>query len=262
MKPCKPTSTEPVPPITAEDIIAVLEEQRDEMQRHNLMRFFKTGKGDYGEGDEFIGLKVPQTREVVKVSKGLVPFDEIEKLLESRWHEARLCGFLLLVEEMKRALPKRTGDPAGRREEIAEFYLRHARRANNWDLVDMSCPKIIGWWLLYSDTDRSILDTLAGSDNLWEQRISIVSTWMLIRHHQFDDALRVSERLLGHSHDLIHKAVGWMLREVGKHDMNLLRDFLATHYPRLHRTTLRYAIEKMDEYERQQWLTGDISAAD
>lgn len=243
------------PDITAEEIIAVLEEQRDEVQRQNLMRFFKTGKGDYGEGDEFIGLKVPQTREVVKVSKGAVPFHEIEKLLYSRWHEARLCGLLLLVEEMKKALPKRNGNPAGRREEIAHFYLSHARQANNWDLVDMSCPKIIGYWLLYSDTDHGILDTLADSDNLWEQRIAIVSTWMLIRNRQYDDALRISEKLLGHPHDLIHKAVGWMLREIGKHDIGLLRDFLATHYSRLHRTTLRYAIEKMDEYERKQWLT-------
>lgn len=245
------------PDITAEEIIAVLEEQRDEVQRQNLMRFFKTGKGDYGEGDEFIGLKVPQTREVVKVSKGAVPFHEIEKLLYSRWHEARLCGLLLMVEEMKNALPKRNGNPAGRREEIARFYLSHARQANNWDLVDMSCPKIIGYWLLYSDTDRGILDTLADSDNLWEQRIAIVSTWMLIRNRQYDDALRISEKLLGHPHDLIHKAVGWMLREVGKHDIGLLRDFLATHYSRLHRTTLRYAIEKMDECERQRWLTGE-----
>lgn len=242
--------------ITAEEIISVLEEQRDEVQRNNLMRFFKTGKGDYGEGDEFIGLKVPQTREIVKASKGMVPLHEIEKLLDSRWHEARLCGFLLLVEEMRKALPKRDSNPAGQREEIARFYLHHARQANNWDLVDMSCPKIIGYWLLYSDADRNILDTLAESDNLWEQRIAIVSTWMLIRNRQYDDALRIAEKLLCHQHDLIHKATGWMLREVGKHDIGLLRDFLATHYPHLHRTTLRYAIEKMDEYERKQWLTG------
>lgn len=239
---------------TAEEITAALEEQRDDVQRRNLMRFFKTGKGEYGEGDEFLGLKVPQTREVVKAVVGGVSFAELEKLLYSRWHEVRLCGFMILVEEMLKSLPGKKQNPDERREKIARFYLRHARQANNWDLVDLTCPKIVGNWLLHSDADRSVLDRLAGSENLWEQRIAVVSTLRLIQARQFDDTLRLSETLLCHHHDLMHKAVGWMLREVGKRDIDTLRDFLGKHSLQMPRTALRYAIEKMSEHERQHWL--------
>lgn len=249
---------------TAEDITAALMQMEDPIQRENLCRFFKTGEGDYGEGDMFLGVRCPQTREVVKMARYHVSFDEIEKLVYSPWHEVRLCGFLLLVEEMLHALPTRKGDTmekARRREEIAKFYLRHARQANNWDLVDMTCPKILGHWLLHplpsgTMSDRQLLDRLAQSDNLWEQRIAIVTNWMLIRQGQYDDTFRIADRLLSHPHDLIHKAVGWMLREVGKQDMDALEDYLATRYHRLHRTTLRYAIEKMNERRRQEWLSG------
>ena len=167
--------------VKADDIIATLLSMGDEWQRENLMRFFKTGKGQYGEGDRFIGIKVPDTRMVVKEARLRVPLDEIAVLLDSKWHEARLCGFLLLVEEMKAALPK-ARQPltanAGRRDEIARFYLRHARSANNWDLVDMSCPKILGKWLLYPQADgtmpdREVLYRLAASPCLWEQRIAM-----------------------------------------------------------------------------------------
>ena len=169
--------------VTANDIISTLLSMGDEWQRENLMRFFKTGKGEYGEGDRFIGIKVPDTRIVVKEAKLRVPLSEIDILLKSEWHEVRLCGFLLLVEEMKAALPKARQVPtanAERREEIARFYLRHARRANNWDLVDMSCPKILGKWLLYPQAngnmpDRQVLYRLAASSNLWEQRIAMVT---------------------------------------------------------------------------------------
>lgn len=238
----------------AEDIIEVFESLRNEEQRRVLMRFFKTGKGEYGEGDEFLGLKVPQTRLIVKQTSTGITLSEIEKLLYCRWHEVRLCGFLLLVEMMAKALPRRGSNQAETREKIARFYLRHARQANNWDLVDLSCEKIVGAWLLHSDADRSVLDKLAASDNLWKQRIAIVSTLELIRNRQFDDALRISEKLLSHPHDLIHKAVGWMLREIGKRDTSILRDFLSAHYKEMSRTTLRYSIEKMDEPERQHWL--------
>lgn len=247
---------------TAKEILSVLEAMRDDRQAAQLMRFFKTGKGDYGEGDRFLGLKVPQTRMVVKAAARDVSLDEIETLLYSPWHEARLAGFLLLVEEMKAALPrKRAGLCAGaaRRNEIAHFYIRHARQANNWDLVDLSCPKILGEWLLYPDSDgtapdRGILDSLAASENLWETRIGIVSTWRLIKEGQTDDTIRLAASLLGHSHDLIHKATGWMLREVGKKDIEILNDFLEEHYRRMPRTALRYAIEKMDERLRAYWL--------
>ena len=249
--------------VKADDIIATLLSMGDEWQRENLMRFFKTGKGQYGEGDRFIGIKVPDTRMVVKEARLRVPLDEIAILLDSEWHEARLCGFLLLVEEMKAALPK-ARQPltanAGRRDEIARFYLRHARSANNWDLVDMSCPKILGKWLLYPQADgtmpdRQVLYRLAASSNLWEQRIAIVTCWMLIRSDDYDDTLRLATQLLPHPHDLIHKAVGWMLREVGKRDMATLEDYLDSHAHEMHRTTLRYAIEKMSEEKRRYYLS-------
>lgn len=249
--------------IKADEIIATLLSIGDEWQRQNLMRFFKTRKGEYGEGDKFIGIKVPDTRTVVKEARLRVAFCEIEKLLLSEWHEARLCGFLLLVEEMKAALPKARQEPtaeAGRREEIARFYLRHAHRANNWDLVDMSCPKILGKWLLFPKADgtmpdRQLLYRLAASSNLWEQRIAMVTCWMLIRADQYDDALRLATILLPHPHDLIHKAVGWMLREVGKRDLAVLEDYLDAHVSQMHRTTLRYAIEKMEESKRRYYMT-------
>lgn len=235
----------------------------DEQQCVLLGRFFKTGKGEYGEGDKFLGIKVPQTRTVVKEYRYRLTLNEIEKLLYSQWHEIRLCGFLLLVEEMNAALPKkRETEPqikAKRRKEIADFYLLHARQANNWDLVDLSCYEIIGNWLLYPSVnntlpDRSVLDKLSGSKNLWEQRISIVSTLRLIRAGSFDDTLRIADKLLLHKHDLIQKAVGWALRELGKKDIELLRSYLKENSTKMARTTLRYAIEKMDAEERRYWL--------
>ena len=245
---------------TASDIIELLSSMQDEVQRRQLCRFFKTGKGEYGEDDKFLGLRVPQTRSVVRAAKHDVSLEEVEKLLASEWHEARLCGFLILVDEMKAALPtsRKPGD-ASRRHELTDFYLRHARRANNWDLVDLSCPRIIGEWLLHPDEhgvmpSRDILDRLANSDNLWEQRIAIVSNWTIIRADQYDDTLRVATILLHHNHDLIHKAVGWMLREVGKRDIEVLRGFLEEHAYEMPRTALRYAVEKMDARERKGWM--------
>lgn len=239
---------------TASELIDLLEQQADETQRLNLMRFFKTQKGQYGEGDQFLGLKVPQTREIVKAARGDIPLSEIEKLLYSKWHEVRLCGFLLLVEEMKKSLPKKKTNPAERRDEIAEFYLRHAQQANNWDLVDLSCRDIIGEWILHSEGNERILDTLADSDNLWKQRIAVVATWPLIKQRRFDEIFHISTKLLEHPHDLIHKAIGWMLREVGKVDSDSLRHYLATYYEKIPRTSLRYAIERFSASERQYWL--------
>ena len=247
--------------IKADDIISVLLSMSDERQREIMKRFFKTGRGEYGEGDKFIGIKVPDTRIVVREARLKVSLNEIGILLQSEWHEVRLCGFLLLVEEMRANLTKArvaTREGALRREEIARFYLSHARKANNWDLVDMSCPKILGKWLLYpladgSMPDRSILYSLAASTNLWEQRIAMVTCWMLIRADEYDDTLRLALILLSHPHDLIHKAVGWMLREVGKRDMGTLEAFLSEHAHEMHRTTLRYAVEKMNEDRRRYY---------
>lgn len=249
--------------IKANEIIDTLLSISNEKQNIILSRFFKTGKGEYGEGDKFLGIKVPQTRLVVKQAKLQVPISEIDKLIYSEWHEVRLCGFLLLIEEMNAALPKGKQPfitNAEQREQIIRFYLQHAKQANNWDLVDLSAPRILGNYLLFLKSDgvmpkRAILDQLANSDNLWEQRIAIVTNWMLIRQGQYDDTFRISTMLLQHPHDLIHKAVGWMLREVGNQDLQLLEDYLESHYKEMHRTTLRYAIEKMKEPERKYWLT-------
>ncbi len=247
--------------ITAAEIEELLVAEQNEEQRDHLMRFFKTGKGQYGEGDLFLGLKVPQTRAIVKEAKLQVALEEIEKLLYSPWHEVRLCGLLLLVEEMKANLPKRNdsettvNEKATNRQEIAQFYLRHARRANNWDLVDLSCQYIVGPFLrLSSNEGYDILYRLAESENLWEQRIAIVTTLDFIRNGIFSPTLMLCDMLINHPHDLIHKAMGWMLREIGKKEMTVLTDYLEKNYSRLPRTTLRYAIERLPEPDRLYWL--------
>lgn len=244
--------------ISAQEIEESLLAEKSEARKIHLMRFFKTGKGDYGENDEFLGLTVPQTRSIVKLARRKVSLEEIEKLIYSKWHESRLAGFLLLAEEMKAALPgKKDKDDSKlkKRRELAEFYLHHARQANNWDLVDLSCGQILGYYLMYDgERNFSILLKLADSDNLWEQRIGMVTNWVLIRNNIFEPAIKVAEKLLDHPHDLIHKAVGWMLREIGKRDKEVLDSFLEDHFRIMSRTTLRYAIEKYQEEERQFWL--------
>ena len=237
-----------------------MESLRNEEQRIGLMRFFKTGKGEYGEGDEFLGLKVPETREVVKYAKD-VPFEEIPELLTNPYHEIRLCGFLLLVKRFEElATKKKTNDEAAIevRDAIVKMYLEYADYANNWDLVDLSAPKIIGHWLMlpsHLDDKLATMDGLATSDSLWRKRISMVSSWMTSRYEDSSWCLRYAEMHLHHPHDLMHKAVGWMLREMGKQvNMDLLRDFLERHAHEMPRTMLRYAIEKMGEDERQYWM--------
>ena len=206
-----------------------------------LPRFFKTGKGEYGEGDRFMGVTVPNIRRVTKSNKD-VSLDLVEKLLQSEWHEVRMCAVLLLVEKFKK-----------QEEAVLEIYLRNTERINNWDLVDLSAPQIVGAYLL-NKSDRSLLYLLAKSKSLWERRIAIVSTLTFIRNGQFDDTIAISEMLLEDAHDLIHKATGWMLREMGKRDLALLREFLSKHSGTMSRTTLRYAIEKMNPEERKFWM--------
>lgn len=246
--------------MTAKEVIQYMESLRNEEQRIGLMRFFKTGKGEYGEGDEFLGLKVPETREVVKYAKD-VPFEEIPELLTNPYHEIRLCGFLLLVKRFEElATKKKTNDEAAieGRDAIVKMYLEYADYANNWDLVDLSAPKIIGHWLMlpsHLGDKLAVMDGLAMSDSLWRKRISMVSTWMTSRYEDPSWCLRYAEMHLHHPHDLMHKAVGWMLREMGKQvNMDLLRDFLERHAHEMPRTMLRYAIEKMNENERQYWM--------
>ena len=236
--------------VTAEQIVALIEAERNEEQREVLMRFFQTGKGQYAEGDQFLGLKVPQTRSIVKEARNLVPDNEIEKLVNSPWHEVRLCGFLLLVEEMKAAMPKKrdTADILERkrirRREIAKLYLRNARKANNWDLVDLSCEYVLGPYLqLEGLEDSDILTDLSRSDNLWEQRISIVTTLHFIRNGNYQPTIRIADTLLEHPHHLIKKATGWMLREIGKRNRELLLDYLETRRERISAITRSYATE-------------------
>lgn len=260
---------------SANEIISYMESLRNESQRRILMRFFKTGPGQYGEGDEFLGLTVQQTREVVKSVGRSLPLAEVPPLLLSPWHEVRLCGLLILVDAFERQATRRlAADPSAirQRDAILTTYLRYAERANNWDLVDLTAPKILGHWLLLPTHlgeglpdvadplrlayKREVLDGLAASDSLWRQRMSIVCTWKTSQQGDASWCLRYAEVLLHHPHDLMHKAVGWMLREMGKRvSMDLLREFLRQHANEMPRTMLRYAIEKMPEKERKEWMS-------
>lgn len=249
----------------AQEIVELMESQRNDAQRQILMGFFKTGPGEYGFGDEFLGLKVPQTREVVKAAGPDFPLSEVPILLKSRWHEVRLCGFLILVAKFEKLATKRLEnnfDAIKKRDEIVTMYLQYAEQANNWDLVDLSVHKILGHWLLLpsnlGDRDYKIkvLDSLAQSPCLWKQRMSIVCSWKTSQMGDPSWCLRYAEIHLHHPHDLMHKAVGWMLREMGKRvSEDLLRDFLRQHAHEMPRTMLRYAIEKLPEQERQYWLS-------
>ena len=229
-----------------------------------LTGFFKTAPGEYGYGDEFLGIKVPQTREVVKAVAKDMALSEIPELLMCHWHEVRLCGLLILVWHFERQATKRLvndTEAIKKRDEILMLYLKYAERANNWDLVDLSAPKILGHWLMLpsalADRESKIkmLDELAASSCLWKQRMSIVCTWKTSQMGDASWCLRYAEIHLHHPHDLMHKAVGWMLREMGKRvSMELLRDFLRQHAHEMPRTTLRYAIEKTGEEERKYWM--------
>lgn len=216
----------------------------DPSQVEGLSRFFKTGPGQYGEGDRFLGIKVPVTRGVVKECWKQTGFDELEECLASEYHEIRLAGLLALVEIYSHARKDMS-----LRSRCIDFYLSHTDRINNWDLVDLSCYNLLGDWLL--DKDRSLLYRLASDGkSIWEQRIGMVSTMAFIRQGQLDDTFAIADILINHPHDLIHKAVGWLLREAGKRDMDALRVFLDHRAASMPRTMLRYAIEKFPERER------------
>lgn len=220
----------------------------DESQVAGLMRFFKTGPGQYGEGDKFLGIKVPVTRSVVKNCWQKIGFAELEECVCNEYHEMRLAALLALVEIFSHARK----NPELQRQ-CVDFYLDHTQFINNWDLVDLSCYVLLGVWLL--DKDRKLLYDLArNGKTMWEQRIGIVSTMQFIRHGQLDDTFAIADILLHHKHDLIHKAVGWLLREAGKKDKEALKAFLAPRYSSMPRTMLRYAIEKFPESERLQYL--------
>ena len=219
----------------------------------DYLRFFKAGPGEYGEGDEFIGVRVPDSREVAKAHKDLA-FSEIQKLLNSKIHEERFVGLAILVGQFKKADHPKTRDEKAQKE-IFDFYLKnlYAQRVNNWDLIDSTAP-YLGYYLLGKKTTPKFLDQLAKSESLWERRAAVMFTFAFIREFELEDTLRLCKTLLNDKHDLMHKACGWMLRELGKQDLGALRDFLEENVKQMPRTMLRYAIEKMSERERQMWL--------
>ena len=250
----------------------------DPSQVEGLARFVKTGPGQYGYGDKFLGIKVPVTRDVVKECWRSVTFEDLEECVTSEYHEVRLAALLTLVEIFSHAkrFPVKPGmtmgpAPTGHlQQECVDFYLAHTAYINNWDLVDLSCYPLLGVWLL--DKDRSLLYDLArNGKTLWEQRIGMVSTMTFIRHGQLEDTFAIADILLHHPHDLIHKAVGWLLREAGKKDKEALEAYLKgqtpgqaggdgpyVRYQTMPRTMLRYAIEKFPEGERQAYLHGQV----
>jgi len=223
------------------DIEKEIQSKKDPIQAKILSRFFKTGKGQYGEGDIFLGVTVPTLRIIVKKYSKDISLKDVQKLLNSKIHEYRLTALLILVEKYK--------EDKGL---IYNIYIKNFRNINNWDLVDLTAPKIMGDFL--KDKNRDILYSLATSNNLWEKRISIVATFAFIKDNDFKDTLKISEILLKDEHDLIHKAVGWMLREVGKRNKDLEKEFLDKYYRIMPRTMLRYSIEKFDPKEKEFYM--------
>ncbi len=222
-----------------------LRKKQDKESARNLARFFKTKKGEYGEGDVFLGIKVPKQRETAKKFFKEASFKDLKELLRSEIHEFRLTALIMLVEKYKKA-----GEDD--KEKIFNFYISNIKRINNWDLVDLSAPNIVGEYL--SDKDKKILFVLAKSKNIWERRIAVISTFAFIRRNRFKETLMLSKILLNDEHDLIHKAVGWALREVGKKDEKKEKEFLEKFYSKMPRTMLRYAIEKFNDKERAMFL--------
>ena len=223
-----------------QDLKADLDELSDTEKSVAVSRYFKTGKGEYGEGDVFLGVSVPEQRRLSKKYKD-ISYEELQELLRSKIHEHRLTALLIMVEKYKENNDK-----------VANMYLDNTENVNNWDLVDLSAPKILGEYL--KDKSRDLLYNLAVSDNLWERRIAIVSTHAFIRNDDFGDTLKISELLLQDKEDLIHKAAGWMLREIGKRNVKVLEDFLDRHCKEMPRTMLRYSIEKFDDEKRKYYM--------
>jgi len=215
----------------------------------DYMRFFKTAKGDYGEGDIFLGIKVPDNRKVVKKYYKDISIEDVKTFLYSAYHEERLFALLILVTKYKKSSQQQ-------KEEIFNFYIKHIQQVNNWDLVDVTCYHIIGAHLL--GKERTLLYTLAHSDDLWQKRIAIVSTFAFINAGEFDDTFAIADILLHDKHDLIHKAVGWAIRNVGNKNTAKMLEFLNPRYKTMPRTMLRYAIEKLDENLRQAYLKEEV----
>lgn len=232
--------------MTAHDILTLLKSKSNPEKAAFFPRFFKSLPGEYGEGDRFLGVTVPEQRAIVKQTYNDISLNELSKLLQSEFHEARLTAVLILVLKFEK------NKNAEDRKQLVDFYLNHLDYINNWDIVDSSCYKILGPYLV--DKDRKLLYDLAYTDKLWHQRVAMITTLHFIKKEDFKDALALAEILLHHDHDLIHKAVGWMLREIGNKNQQVELDFLDVHYQTMPRTALRYAIEKFEEPLRKYYL--------
>ena len=244
-----------MPTMNANKLMAALDAAGDATVATHSQRFFKTGPGQYGEGDIFIGVRVPQTRVICREFADM-SLDQIERVLDSPIHEHRIAGVIIMSEQTKRA--RKNNDQKTRRA-LYELYLRRADRINNWDLVDVSSPAVVGEYLLDKDSYSPLLK-LAKADLLWERRIAIVSTLAFTRADRFEPVTTVSRMLINDSEDLMHKAVGWMLREAGKRDIAVLEQFLTEHAHELPRTALRYSIERMTPERRQYWMAAKAKA--
>ncbi len=229
-------------------LITELKEYADPEKAKHSTRFFKSGKGEYGEGDQFLGLKVPPMRKVAKKFRGM-DLEEVSKLLHNKYHEIRLTAAMLLVYKVEK------GDQQTL-EAVTDCYLNNLSGINNWDLVDSSCHKILGPFL--ENKERDLLYDFARSADLWKKRIAMITCYHFIKQNDFDDALNIAEILVNDDHDLIQKAVGWMLREVGNRDLETEEEFLQKYYQEMPRTMLRYAIEKFDEPLRLKYLHGEV----
>ena len=234
--------------MSASKVLAALKSESSARHASEQQRFYKTAPGEYGEGDVFLGISVPKTRKIAGEYRNLT-FDEIEKLAKSDFHEVRLCALVILCNQYKKSKDSK------KKKAIFDFYMVQVvkGRVNNWDLVDVSAPTI-GQYLAESNNSMPILRKLSKSKDLWERRIAMIFTFAFLRAGELEPTYEIAERLLKDDHDLIHKAVGWMLREMGKRDPYLLRSFLAKHSKVMPRTMLRYSIEKLPERERKMWL--------
>lgn len=232
----------------ADDIKTTLLQEQQPTPGHaeDVGRFFKAYPGGYGEGDQFLGITVPVIRRVAKTNRQ-IRLDEIQQLLDSPWHEVRLVAVIIMAEQFKRT-------DESHRKALFDLYLQRTDAVNNWDLVDLSCRDVVGGYILLHPEKTELLSRLATSSNIWERRIAMVSTWQCIRAGQLDQTFTIATLLLSDRHDLIHKAVGWMLREAGKKDESRLKKYLAEHIRELPRTSLRYAIERFDAPTRAYYM--------
>ena len=235
----------------AKEVINALKTLATEDRRKTNEWFFKTNKGQYGYGDIFLGVRVPDVRDVAKRFSQTISLKELSELINNPIHEVRLCALIILVNKYNKEEPDR----------IYHYYLKHLNSVNNWDLVDSSAPHIIGDYLYKNPEKSKILFEFSSSENLWVRRISIVSTFAFIKNNEFNKTLEIAESLLNDDHNLIHKAVGWMLREIYKRDKRIIKRFLRQNYAQIPRTTLRYAIERMDKKERLLYLKGNFDVS-